>query len=171
MFNLIDNAIFIYQEYYLCLSTNLKRMKLEEFVAVSGMPGLYRTVTNKSNGLIVEDLDSGKRRFASSRKHQFTPLATIGIYTDDDTAELKVVFQNMLDQLSDNPPPEKNADAATLTSYFEKILPEYDRDRVHIKDIKKTLRWFSFLHGRDLLKVEEVPAEVEDKGNDKSEEE
>ncbi len=48
---------------------------------------------NRGNGLIIEDLASGKKRFASARKHQFTPLESIGIYTDDgDTTELKNVF-------------------------------------------------------------------------------
>ncbi len=126
-------------------------MKLEDFVAVSGLPGLFRMVANRSNGLIVEDLDSGKRRFASARKHQFTPLASIGIYTDDDTAELSTVFQNMKDQLETNPPVPTNSSSDDLADYFASILPEYDRDRVHNSDIKKVIKWFNFLHSRDLL--------------------
>ena len=39
-------------------------MNLEEYVAVSGMPGLFRLVANRSNGLVVADLDSGKSKFA-----------------------------------------------------------------------------------------------------------
>ena len=58
-------------------------MNLEKLVAVSGMSGLYRMAANRSNGLIIEDIKSGKRSFASARKHQFTPLESIAIYTDD----------------------------------------------------------------------------------------
>ncbi|MEM9921177.1 MAG: DUF5606 domain-containing protein [Bacteroidota bacterium] len=139
-------------------------MKLEDVVAVSGLAGLHKMVANRNNGLIVEDLDSGKRRFASSRKHQFTPLASIGIYTDDDTTELRIVFRAMLDQLESNPPVKSNASATDLSTYFEKILPEYDRDRVYPGDIKKVIKWFNFLHKHNLLEEalkEEAPEEEE----------
>jgi len=67
-------------------------MKFDEMVAVSGMSGIYKLVANRSNGLIIEDVDSGKRKLAPARKHQFTPLASIGIYTgEEDTAELAVI--------------------------------------------------------------------------------
>ncbi len=127
-------------------------MNLEKFVAVSGMPGLLKLVANRNNGLILEDLNSGKRKFVPSRGNQFTPLGTIGIYTSDgDTTELKVVFKNMLDRFEDLPPVDVNTDHDTLRNYFAQILPEFDRDKVSISDIKKVIRWFSFLKERDLL--------------------
>lgn len=126
-------------------------MKIEDFVAVSGLPGLYKMVANRNNGLIVEDLENGKRRFASARAHQFTPLASIGIYTDDDTTELKEVFRSMLDKINDNPVVSHKASNNELMDYFSVILPEYDRDRVHISDIKKVIKWFTFLNDRNLL--------------------
>lgn len=136
-------------------------MKLDEFVAVSKLPGLYRMVANRSNGLIVEDLDSGKRRFASARQHDFTPLASIGIYTEDDTSELSQVFTNMLEQFDTNPPVSPNVSAEEISTYFGTILPEFDRDRVHTRDIKKVIKWFTFLKERDLLKPAEEEAAEE----------
>ena len=85
-------------------------MNLDDLIAVSGLPGLFRMAANRSNGLIVEDLETGKRRFVSARKHQFTPLGSITIYTDDgDSVELANVFRNMRDQLEDRPPVDANA--------------------------------------------------------------
>ncbi|MEO1517761.1 MAG: DUF5606 domain-containing protein [Bacteroidota bacterium] len=139
-------------------------MKLEDIVAVSGLAGLHKMVANRNNGLIVEDLDNGKRRFASSRKHQFTPLASIGIYTDEDTIELKVVFRSMLEQMESNPPIATNASAEAMKDYFSKILPEFDRDRVYPSDIKKVIKWFNFLHKRDLL--DEALKEEETEGTE-----
>ena len=130
-------------------------MKLDDFVAVSGIPGVFKMAANRSNGLIVEDLDTGKKRFVSARKHQFTPLASIGIYTDDDTTELKFIFQSMLDQMESNPPIAVNAPKAAIVEYFIKILPEFDKDRVYISDIKKLIKWFNFLHKRDMLNIPE----------------
>ncbi len=132
-------------------------MNFDEIIAVSGLTGLYRMVANRSNGLIVEELGSGKRRFASSRKHQFTPLASIGIYTDDgDAMELKKVFRNMQDQLEDNPPVAPSLAAEDLHEYFMDILPNYDKDRVKTNDIKKVLKWFAFLKENDMLSLEET---------------
>lgn len=136
-------------------------MTFDDLLAVSGLPGLYTMVANRSNGLIVEELKSKKRRFASSRKHQFTPLGSIGIYTDDgDTVELKKVFRNMSDQLEDNPIPTPTSPDSELKEYFNDILPNYDRDRVKINDIKKTIKWFSFLNENGIkLFQEEVQPE------------
>ena len=63
-------------------------MSKKELIAISGVPGLYKMVGNRSNGLIVEDLDTGKRKFVSMRKHQFSPLETIAIFTYTDSIPL-----------------------------------------------------------------------------------
>ncbi|MEM9820789.1 MAG: DUF5606 domain-containing protein [Bacteroidota bacterium] len=141
-------------------------MNLEDFVAVSGLSGIFKLAANRNNGLIVEDLDNGKKRFVSARKHQFTPLASIGIYTLTDTEELKVVFKAMLYQLADNPPPATNVPAPEMLNYFKGILPNFDPDRVYVSDIKKVIKWFTFLNERNLLPIEEKA-----KNSEKSEEE
>ncbi len=138
-------------------------MNLKKLVAVSRLPGLYRMVANRSNGLIVESISDGKRRFVSARKHQFTPLESIAIYTNDgDSIELKNVFRSMLEQMEDNPPVAADAPPQDLHEYFKDVLPTYDPDRVFTGDIKKVVKWFNFLHQHDLL---------EDTDKDTSEEE
>ena len=83
---------------------NIVIMNLEKLVAVAGISGVFRLVANRNNGLIIEDLDTGKRSFASSRKHQFTPLETIGIFIDNgETEELKVIFQKIKDTKAEIP--------------------------------------------------------------------
>ncbi len=141
-------------------------MNLKDFVVVSGLPGVQKVVSTKNNGMLVSDIDSGKVRFASIRKHQFSPLETISMYTDDDdSVELKVIFQSMLDQLADNPPPTPKASSEDHRAYFTKILPNHDRDQVHVSDIKKAIRWFSFLNERGLL----TASEEEEKGSEEEE--
>lgn len=127
-------------------------MNLDNLIAVSGLPGLFRMAANRSNGLIVEDLDSGKRRFVSARKHQFTPLGSIAIFTDDgDSVELANVFRNMRDQFEDLPPVEPTAKSEVLFDYFSNILPNYDPDRVYPGDVKKVIKWFNSLKEKGLL--------------------
>ncbi|WMX12654.1 MULTISPECIES: DUF5606 domain-containing protein [unclassified Aureispira] len=140
-------------------------MNLEKLVAVSGRSGIYKMAANRPNGLIIEDLDTGKKFFAPSRRHQFTPLESISIYTDTEeaTVELKAVFISMLTQLESNPPVATKASSVEIKNYFEGILPEYDRDKVLVSDIKKLIKWFNFLNERGLLSLpteEELAAEA-----------
>ncbi|MCB0592818.1 MAG: DUF5606 domain-containing protein [Lewinellaceae bacterium] len=138
-------------------------MNLENLIAVSGLPGIYRMAANRSNGLIIEDVKTGKRRFASSRRHQFTPLESIAIYTDDgESTELKKVFRNMLQQLGDNPPASTSAKPDELHEYFADILPNYDRDRVFPGDIKKVIKWFNYLNESGALSAEEEEKESDE---------
>lgn len=129
-------------------------MNIKNIVAVSGLPGLYKLVATKSNGLLVSDPDSGKTRFCSVRQHQFTPMETVAIYTDSDTVEIGKVFQNMLDQQASHPVPSPQADHKVLQAYFTVIIPDYDRDRVFHSDMKKVIKWFTFLNERGYLKAD-----------------
>lgn len=140
-------------------------MNLSKLVAVSGLPGVFRMVSNRSNGLIVENLDTGKKRFVASRKHQFTPLETISIYTeDDDTAELKDVFATIKENMEATPLITSGASSEEARVYFKKILPNYDRDRVYVSDIKKIAKWFTYLNDRNMLEAtEEAEKPVEEK--------
>lgn len=138
-------------------------MSLEKLVVVGGISGVHKVAANRSNGLIIEDLDTGKKRFAPSRKHQFTPLESITIYTDDDeeTLELSKVFQNMFAKLAETPLVANSASNDDLKAYFAAIIPNYDRDRVFIGDMKKIVKWFKFLNDRSLITLEEEKTEEE----------
>jgi hypothetical protein len=134
-------------------------MNLKDLIAVSGISGVFRIAGNRNNGLIIEDLDTGKKKFAPARRHQFTPLESIAIYTDDDSTELAKVFSNMLEQIEDNPPVNPNAKPDELREYFADVLPDFDRDQVSSGDIKKVIKWFNFLNERNLLSLEEETVE------------
>ena len=127
-------------------------MKLDNIVAVSGMPGLYKMAGSRSNGLIIEDMDSGKRRFASIRKHQFTPLESVSIYTLMDTAPLTDVFSSIQ---AKGEVPDAGANSLELQEWFDGILPNYDEDRVLVSDIRKIIRWYQFLNERNALTSDE----------------
>ena len=131
-------------------------INLENLVAVSGLPGLFRIESNRPNGLLIENIDTGRTKFASVRKHQFTPLETIGIYTYDDTEALGDVFQTMKAQMDDNPATSPKSPSDELQDYFRSVLNDYDEDKVRPNDISKIIKWFNFLKERDMLvEVEE----------------
>lgn len=129
-------------------------MNLDKYIAVSGLAGLYEIVNSRNNGLLVSDIDTKKTKFVSMRKHQFTPLATVAIYTYTDATELKVIFKTMMEQMAENPPVSVKEKSELIRNYFSSILPDHDEDRVQISDIKKVIKWFNFLNERSLLTLE-----------------
>lgn len=135
-------------------------MSLEKFVVISGLSGIQKMVGNRPNGLIVEELDSKKRKFVSARKHQFTPLDSISIYTTGgDTVPLAGVFKTMQEKLSEIPLPNNKMTKDEAFGYLRQILPNFDEDQVYFSDVKKLVKWFNFLDQRDMLDFSEKEEE------------
>lgn len=128
-------------------------MKLDKYIAISGMPGLYTMVSSKPNGLLVRDLNEGKTKFCSLRKYEFTPLETVGIYTMTDTENLTAIFKTMKEKRDIMPDPK--APKADLLSYFGEILPSYDKDKVYPNHIIKIVKWYLELEAKGFLEEEE----------------
>ena len=120
-------------------------MKLDNIVSVSGLPGLFKLVATRQNGLLIENFETQKRQFVSIRKHQFTPLVSIGIYTYTDVVNIDDVFKKVEKSTSENPIPGHNDKADELRSWFKTVIPDHDEDRVHINDIRKVIKWYNFL--------------------------
>ena len=130
-------------------------MKLLGLMSVSGKPGLYRMVGNRPSGLVIEPIAGGNREFVSARQHQFTPLESIAIFTDDgDSVPLKDVLARMVEQREDNPVPGHKSSNAVLKEYMLDILPNYDQDRVYPGDMKKLVKWFALLDSNGALEEE-----------------
>ena len=139
---------------------NLKHMNLEKYLVVAGTPGVHKLVANRNNGILIEDLYEGRTRFVPARQHQITPIATVAIYTDTEegTVALTDVFQKMLDLQETTPPVSLNASSPDFRTYFATVLPEYDRERVHINDIKKCIKWFNFMQEKGVFAAAEREA-------------
>lgn len=131
-------------------------MKIDHILSISGLPGLYTMVAERKGGLIVEEIETKKRSFASARRHQFAPLESMAIYTDDGEAEpLRKVFERMEEQIEDNPAPEVNAAKDVQFEYLADVLPNYDSNRVHASDVKKLLKWYHYLKTNGALDASE----------------
>lgn len=142
-------------------------MDLKKFIAVSGLPGLYKLVATKANGLVVADPDSGKTKFCSVRQHQFTPMETVAIYTYEDSIEIADVFANMMRNIGEHPIPSTKASHQDLQDYFSIIIPEYDRDRVFHSDMKKVIKWYNFLDERGVIDLEPAKNDDAEERNEK----
>lgn len=128
---------------------------LKGILAISGQPGLFKMVTEAKNSIIVESLLTGKRIPAYSTS-KISALADISVFTETGEIQLKELFKRI--QESGNTISAK-ASANEIKSFFETVIPEYDKDRVYVSDMKKILQWFQLLSEKDLLiePVEESP--------------
>ncbi len=128
-------------------------MNLDKYLVVPGAPGVHKLVSSRANGVIIDDRKEGRTRFVPVRQQQITPLATVAVYTFTDEGENTVplveVFQKMLDLHDTTPPVDPKSSSPELRAYFTAVLPEHDRDRVHIGDIQKCIKWYNFMreHG------------------------
>ncbi|MBS1605946.1 MAG: DUF5606 domain-containing protein [Bacteroidetes bacterium] len=132
-------------------------MEYNKVIAVTGLPGLYELLSSKADGAIVRALDDKTTRFVSSRIHNFSHLESIEVYTVRDNVNLVDVLKAM-EASSEKLPDDK--DNAALKSYFGKVYPDLDFDRVYSSDLKKMVKWFSVLKANDIeIKLSEAPAE------------
>lgn len=138
-------------------------MNLKEVLSISGMPGLYKMVANRDNGLIVTAIGDDKKKFVSSRQHMFTPLENITIYTEDDSEELVNVLKLMKEKSAEVPLVSPNSSSKDLRAYFTKVLPTHDQEKVYTSDIKKLLKWYDALDKEGLLVFEEPKEEKKKK--------
>jgi hypothetical protein len=117
-------------------------MEYKKIISVTGLPGLYELVSSKTDGALVRSLEDRSTKFISSRKHNFSHLESIEVYTTTENVNLADVFQAMSGS-KETLPEEK--DASAVKKYFEKVYPEIDFDRVYNSDMKKMVRWFAIL--------------------------
>ena len=119
----------------------------ETILAISGKSGLYKLVSRGKNNLIVEALDATHRRMPAFATDRITSLNDIAMFTDDEEVPLTDVLESMktLEDGKKAAVDPKKASTKELQDYFTKVLPTWDRDRVHASDIKKLITWYNLL--------------------------
>ena len=135
----------------------------QTILAISGKPGLYKLVSRGKNNLIVEALDATHRRQPAFCTDRITSLADIAMFTDADDVPLMDVLESLktLENGKKSSVDFKKASSDELREYFAKVLPAFDRDRVHTSDIKKLIQWYNILveNGITDFKEEMAPTE------------
>jgi hypothetical protein len=144
---------------------NMLIMEYSRIVAVTGLPGLFEILSSKSDGAIVRSLEDGSTRFISSRVHNLSHLESIEIYTTGDNVSLSDVFIAMKNNSEALP---NTKDNKALKSYFEKVYPNLDFERVYTSDMKKMVNWFSAIekHNIDFTPKEQPQEEDEEANSD-----
>lgn len=120
---------------------------METILSITGKPGLYRLVSRGNKSLIVETVDSAKKRTPVFASDRVTSLGDIAMYTNDEDIELWKVLKSMCEKEGQKKcsVDYKKSSSEQLRTYFAEILPDYDRDRVRDSDIKKLIQWYNIL--------------------------
>lgn len=120
---------------------------LKELAAISGQPGLFRLVRPARHGVLVESLDAKATRSLAPASNKVSLLSEIGIYAQDsdDTLPLTEVFERIHQKYGASLPVTNKSKENELTGFLAQVMPEYDRDRVYISDIKKLATWYGIV--------------------------
>ena len=119
-------------------------MELKDILAISGQPGLYKYVAQSMRGVIVESLLDGKRMNASATS-RVSALTEISMFTEGEDIALADVFTNIWNYTEGKEAISHKESADKIVEEFAKVLPEYDRERVHVSDMKKCFAWYNIL--------------------------
>jgi hypothetical protein len=136
-------------------------MVLKDILAISGEPGLFRFIAQGKNAIIVEHLET-KKRSSAYGSAKVSSLEDIAIFTESEDVPLSKVFDLISIKQNGGTAIDSKSDNNLLKNWFSEILPEYDRDRVYVSDIKKIVMWYNILHKLDLLVKEEPEIVKED---------
>ena len=133
---------------------------LKTILSISGKSGLYKLVSQGKNMLIVESL-TDKKRMPAYGTDKMISLGDIAMYTDEDDVPLQEVFLSIKKKENGQPIALdiKTATPDELRQYMGEVLPNFDRDRVHLSAIKKLIAWYNLLVANNLTDFE--PAEEE----------
>ncbi len=129
---------------------------LKEILSISGHGGLFKMVSQAKNSVIVESLVDGKRMptYVTSR---ISVLEDISVFTEEGETKLEEVFKLIHEKEDGKMAISPKSSSDELKKYMESVLPNYDRDRVYVSDIKKVISWYNLLIEKELLNFTENP--------------
>jgi hypothetical protein len=147
---------------------------LKEIASVSGKGGLFRILKPTRNGVILETIDEKKTKIVANSNERVSILKEISIYTTgaDSSKPLEEVLLTLKSKFGASLAVSSKSSEAELRAFMEKILPDYDQEKVYTSDIKKLVTWFEILskHFPDAFVKEEVKETATEDAEEKKEE-
>jgi hypothetical protein len=133
-------------------------MNLKDILSISGEPGLFRFVAQGRNAIIVEHLETKKRKTAFGSA-KISSLEEISIFTEKEDLPLGRIFDLIYEKENGGATIDSRSDSDKLKSWFGELVPEYDKERVYVSDMKKVVIWYNILQKLGLLIKDEPEAE------------
>lgn len=97
-------------------------------------------------------------------REKISLLSNISIYTTEGDKPLGEVLQGIADSYGEDRPDVESITASkeTLSDFMDRVLPIWDRERVHDSDIKKLVKWFDILRSKGMTTFTEEEETAED---------
>jgi hypothetical protein len=134
-------------------------MDLKDILAISGQPGLYKLLAQGARGVIVEALADGKRQNIPPTA-RVSSMPEIAVFTDSEEKPLQVILQDIFRAQEGKEAVSHKAPQEEIVAFFTKMVPDYDRERVHVSDMKKIVQWYNILLDKGLIDLEEPKEEA-----------
>ncbi len=135
---------------------------LTGYISITGQPGLYKIVAQSKNGIIVEGL-SDKKRVNVYATTKVSTLSDISMFTTGDDKPLNEIMTAIFEKEKGGAAVDHKADDKTIEKYFAEILPDYDKDRVYVSNMRKLFSWYNILQSTGNLKTEGENKEGDEK--------
>jgi hypothetical protein len=143
-------------------------MEFKDILSISGFGGLFKYISAARNGVIVEGFEDKKRMNAFTH-YKVSSLNDIAIFADSGEIPLRKIFKTIQEVEKGGPAIDSKSGDDKLKEYFAKILPDYDRQKVYLSDIKKLIGWYNILQRNGYTDFEED--KKEDKKKDATDKE
>ena len=140
-------------------------MELKGILSISGYTGLFKLISQAKNSIIVESFED-KKRMPIYSTNKISPLEEIAVYTYEEEVPLKDILKSIYLKENKGETISAKSSSDELKKFMEIILPNYDKERVYVSDIKKIINWYNQLHKFQLMNFEEeVTEDINDAEN------
>lgn len=133
---------------------------LTGIISISGQPGLFKIVAQSKNGIIVEGL-ADKKRLNVYASTKVSTLSDISMFTTGDDKPIEEIMTSVFEKEKGGPAIDNKVDDKAMEKYFSEILPEYDKERVYISNMRKLINWYNALQTTGNLKKKEEKTDAE----------
>jgi len=125
-------------------------MNIEGIISISGKPGLFKVIAQTTARIIIEDIDTKKRKPAFS-SDKVLALSDITVFGHAEDLNLGEVFEKIFDKEKGKVSISHKDDPEKLRNHFESIWEDYNDEEVKDHDIKKIFQWYNKLVENNLL--------------------
>ncbi len=124
---------------------------LSGIISISGQPGLFKIVAQSKNGIIVEGL-ADKKRLNVYASTKVSTLSDISMFTTGDDKPIEAIMTSIFEKEKGELAIDSKADDKATEAYFAEVLPEYDKERVYVSNMRKLFVWYNTLQTTGNLK-------------------
>jgi hypothetical protein len=143
-------------------------MDFKKIIVVSGKSGVFKVIAQSRSGFIAESLIDGKK-MPISASNRITSVEDIVVFTETEEVKLREIFQKMKELTKGEQAIDHKSPEAEIVGFFESVLPDYDKEKVYVSDMKKMIMWYNLLQKNDILDFEDEDEEKKEEEEDTTE--